>query len=70
MMPIENLTGQQFGLLTAVKLSDNPPRKNAWRLWECKCECGNTSIVASGNLKSGHTRSCGCLKKGKRYESN
>ena len=30
--------------------------------WRCKCECGNESEVALGNLRSGHTTSCGCNK--------
>lgn len=33
------------------------------RLWECVCTCGNTCVVAAYKLKSGHTRSCGCLQK-------
>jgi hypothetical protein len=30
-------------------------------LWNCVCDCGNKCIVDAQNLKSGHTRSCGCL---------
>jgi hypothetical protein len=29
--------------------------------WDCVCVCGARSIVSGGNLKSGHTQSCGCL---------
>jgi hypothetical protein len=29
--------------------------------WLCQCDCGNTKIVSAGNLKSGQTKSCGCL---------
>lgn len=29
--------------------------------WSCKCDCGVISIVVTGNLTSGNTRSCGCL---------
>ena len=29
--------------------------------WICQCDCGNTTRVPSGHLKSGHTKSCGCL---------
>lgn len=29
----------------------------------CKCECGNEVIVSIDKLNSGHTKSCGCLKK-------
>lgn len=52
-------TGDEFGRLRAVKLVG----RNKWRdqLWECACECGEVVTVAAGKLKSGHTRSCGCL---------
>lgn len=51
--------GDRFGRLTAVRQCG----KNKWRdqLWECACDCGATKVVAAGKLKSGHTRSCGCL---------
>lgn len=29
----------------------------------CLCECGTTKIIDAYKLKSGHTRSCGCLQK-------
>lgn len=32
-------------------------------LWLCQCDCGEEKIVQSGHLKSGHTKSCGCLRK-------
>jgi len=31
--------------------------------WKCKCKCGQICEVSYGNLLSGHTKSCGCLKK-------
>lgn len=54
-----DLTGQRFGRLVVVK--QMPERKNGRVLWECKCDCGNTTYVASYSLKSGHAKSCGCL---------
>lgn len=30
-------------------------------MWECMCDCGNTTIVAGNHLRSGETKSCGCL---------
>lgn len=32
--------------------------------WKCTCGCGKETIVSSGDLLSGHTRSCGCIKGG------
>lgn len=57
---IEDLTGQRFGRLVAR--SDSGER-SAGRsvLWLCTCDCGSTCKVNTGNLKSGHTKSCGCL---------
>lgn len=53
-----NLTGERFGSLLVQDLAGI----NKWydRLWRCVCDCGNTSVASGGNLRSGHTRSCGC----------
>lgn len=37
---------------------------------KCECECGNTTIVAIGNLLSGGTKSCGCLESESRFNRN
>lgn len=60
-----DLTGQRFGRLTVMyeaepKYTSGGNRKVAWH---CKCDCGNEKDVASGDLKSGHTQSCGCYNK-------
>ena len=55
-IPID-LTGQKFGKLTVIK-RDFSRKKRAY--WICQCECGNTTTVASCDLRSGHTQSCGC----------
>lgn len=55
-----NLAGQKFGELTTVKIIG---RSVAGRvLWSCMCSCGSTSVVSTGDLRSGGTRSCGCSK--------
>jgi len=55
-----DLTGQRFGKLTVVARSKNNKRGQA--RWRCLCDCGNDTVVWSGNLRSGSTTSCGCLK--------
>lgn len=55
----QDLTGQIFGRLKVIKRVEN--RKNC-TMWLCKCECDNETIVSTGDLKSGHTKSCGCYK--------
>ena len=60
-----NLIGNRYGRLTVLRkaeLSDSraDSRKH---YWECACDCGNKTVAAQDNLRSGHTYSCGCLKK-------
>ena len=52
----EDLVGQKFGKLTVVSLHSVAPRR-----YLCSCECGGQAIVQPGNLKDGHTQSCGCI---------
>lgn len=52
--------GIKFGSLTAIKPDGWIGRKIAWM---CKCECGKGTIVTRSNLVTGHTKSCGCLKR-------
>ena len=56
-----DLTGQRFERLTVIK--QFPTQKGQKTKWECKCDCGNVTVVASTHLRSGHTKSCGCLQK-------
>lgn len=65
-MQIKDLTGQRFGRLTAVKRVGS--YWTAWDegskpTWECTCDCGNTVVVWGEHLRSGNTRSCGCLRR-------
>ena len=55
-----SLISRKFGKLTVVKFVG--ARKSNESLFECLCECGNKTIVPAGKLKSGHTRSCGCIQ--------
>lgn len=61
MSNFKDLTGQRFGRLVVSHrtLSDKTP--NA--CWVCACDCGNTTIANSSNLRSGGKKSCGCILK-------
>lgn len=60
-MRTKDITGEKYGQLSVLKISDK--RSGGSVVWECICSCGNTTLVSSGNLNSGHTTSCGCHKK-------
>lgn len=65
-----DLSGKRFGKLVAVERF----RKDGCRrtYWTCNCDCGNTTNVEGGNLRSGKSKSCvkcQCFKHGLRKSS-
>jgi hypothetical protein len=62
MPTLRDLTGVTFGRLTVVQRA---PSTGRGARWLCKCECGNTRIVAGADLTIGHTKSCGCWQRQK-----
>ena len=66
-----DLTGQKFNKLTVIKEAPKEQRKNNRVTWICRCDCGKEVLVTGKDLKSGNTKSCGCLYSknlvGKRY---
>jgi hypothetical protein len=58
---MENLVGQKFNRLTPIECVGRT--KRGVPKWRCLCDCGNKTIVTSGHLKNGHSKSCGCFKK-------
>lgn len=62
-MAVKNEQGNTYGRLYVLERVENNKRGDAQ--WKCKCECGNEVIVTGVALRSGHTRSCGCLQKDK-----
>lgn len=52
------MVGKKFGRLTV--LSEHH-RDNKKIYYDCECECGNHTIVEASKLRSGWTKSCGCL---------
>lgn len=54
----KDLTGQRFGRLVVVQENGKIKGKTSWL---CKCDCGNERVAIGTYLKTGHTKSCGCL---------
>lgn len=63
-----DLTGQRFGRLLVLNKENNYKNKNS--MWLCRCDCGNKVKVIGHNLKTNHTKSCGCLQKEKTSQKN
>ena len=57
--PID-LAGKRFGKLLALKVSET--RNRGVLSWDCICDCGNSKVVASVDLRKGHAKSCGCMQ--------
>lgn len=53
----ESILNQKFGKLTVIRFSHTDKWKKTH--WECKCECGNTTIARKESLTRGHTTTCG-----------
>lgn len=58
-----DMTGCMFGKLTVIKREANniQPNRGQKTMWLCQCDCGNKVIVSGTHLRSGHTKSCGCI---------
>lgn len=57
-----DITGNVYGRLTVDSYAGQS-KPNASHKWNCLCRCGNRVAIASGSLKNGTTKSCGCLHK-------
>lgn len=56
-----DLTGHRFGRLLVIREYGRADGGSV--LWLCKCDCGAEVVVRSGDLRSGDTKSCGCLRR-------
>lgn len=54
----KNLVGLTFNRLTVIERGPNAGKEPRWI---CRCDCGNERLVYGSSLKSGQTKSCGCL---------
>lgn len=55
-----DLSGGKYGKLTVIGVER---RVGGKAYWNCVCDCGGKCVVSGTDLRSGHTRSCGCLLK-------
>lgn len=64
-MKFKNLTSEKFGRLLVLGRAKNKTYKCGASVVQyiCECDCGNKVIVSANGLRSGHTKSCGCLRR-------
>jgi hypothetical protein len=58
-MRVIDLTGKRFGRLTVIERASY--YKNNQLVWVCRCDCGQLCDRVGNKLKTGDTKSCGCL---------
>lgn len=56
---MKNETGKKYGKLTVLQYVRQDKNCNA--VFLCLCDCGMTTEVTGNRLRSGKTKSCGCL---------
>lgn len=57
-----DLRGEKYGFLTPIRPTEQ--RLSSSIVWECLCDCGNTTYVSVDNLRGQHpVCSCGCAKR-------
>ena len=57
------MIGLRFGRLTVIEKDvKRKDRKSRHTFWKCLCDCGNIVTVDGYRLRSGETKSCGCLR--------
>ena len=55
-----DLIGHRFGRLVVLQKETVRDRYGKV-VWHCQCDCGNCTDVNTKDLRTGNTRSCGCL---------
>lgn len=61
--PIIDMTGFKSNRWTVISEAQKPSEANqTGKFWNCVCECGTKRIVYGETIRSGSSKSCGCLK--------
>ena len=58
---VNDLRSMRFGRLTVIDEDCRSDRDSVY--WMCRCDCGQFTSVAAGNLHSGDITSCGCYRR-------
>ncbi len=64
----KDISGMEFGYLTAIEPTDKRDRKDV--VWRCRCRCGTELELPATRLILNNTLSCGCIMKEKIKRAN
>jgi len=53
--------GAVFGRFIVIAVA--PPNRHGHAKWHVRCACGVEKVVLAADVRSGHTASCGCLRR-------
>lgn len=59
-MKKEDYIGKKYNHLMIVEFDHYGANSQAY--FKCRCDCGNEVVVLGASIRSGNTKSCGCLK--------
>lgn len=54
-----DMRGEKYGYLVVIERA-NRTENRPW--WKCLCQCGKTVTLRAHDLRTGNTKSCGCLR--------
>ena len=69
----EDIVGNKYNMLTVESVARIEPRNNhmGWyTFYNCKCDCGNNTIVERNSLLKGEKFSCGCKRRKPKKKEN
>lgn len=58
MVAAADISGARFGRLIALHRAPSTGKTK----WTCQCDCGRKKDISTTHLRSGSTRSCGCIR--------
>lgn len=60
MSRLKDMTNHEFNGCTVLKRAENKGKNVCWL---CICKCGNEFIARATDIRTGNTKSCGCLNR-------
>lgn len=59
-----DMTGRRFGMWTVLGMTviKSQADGRTWSACVCRCDCGKERVVYAKSLRSGKSRSCGCVR--------